>query len=90
MANPNLVLKSIESIDGNFCVDIFQRSDKTFGFEEFRRDPEDLKGWFSVGGFANLIFLSQDEAISGANKKILWLSSVKQSKHKSFNSPLGD
>jgi len=24
------------------CVDIFSRPDGTFGFEEFRRDPEDM------------------------------------------------
>ncbi|HEY2564091.1 MAG TPA: hypothetical protein VGI44_10300, partial [Acidimicrobiales bacterium] len=26
------------------CVDIFSRPDGTFGFEEFRRDPEDMGG----------------------------------------------
>jgi len=26
------------------CVDVFARPDGTFGFEEFRRDPEDM-GW---------------------------------------------
>jgi hypothetical protein len=35
------VLASIETGDGHRCVDLFRRLDGTFGYEEFRRDPED-------------------------------------------------
>jgi hypothetical protein len=35
------VLASVEDSDGSRCVDFFSRPDGTFGFEEFRRDPED-------------------------------------------------
>lgn len=37
-----LVLTSIETPDRQRCVDLFQRQDGTFGFEELRRDPEDM------------------------------------------------
>jgi hypothetical protein len=36
-----VVLKSIISPDSKYCVDVFIRSDGTFGFEEYRRDVED-------------------------------------------------
>jgi hypothetical protein len=35
------VLASIETDDGLRCVDLFRRPDGTFGYQEFRRDPED-------------------------------------------------
>jgi hypothetical protein len=38
------VLVSYQTVDASRCVDIFSRPDGTFGFEEFRRDPEDRGG----------------------------------------------
>src|SRR6266403_513923 len=38
------VLASRENAEGNRCVDIFRRDDGSFGFEEYRRDPEDRGG----------------------------------------------
>jgi hypothetical protein len=37
-----LVLASWQSSDRFRCVDIFRRPDGSYGFEEFRRDPEDI------------------------------------------------
>ena len=34
------------------CVDIFSRPDGTFGFEEFRRDPEDMGAWTPVAYYS--------------------------------------
>ena len=56
MAHENKVMKSINSPDGGCCVDIFVRPDATFGFEEFRRDSEDARGWFPIGSHGGLIF----------------------------------
>ena len=36
------VLQSIESVSRIYCVDVFIRPDGSFGFEEFRKDPEDM------------------------------------------------
>ncbi|MEP7171919.1 MAG: hypothetical protein ABI705_00385 [Aestuariivirga sp.] len=36
-----LVFISNENIEHDRCVDLFERSDGTCGFEEFRRDVED-------------------------------------------------
>ena len=55
------------------CVDIFQRPDDSFGFEEYRRDPEDGSGWFPVGGFAERRFTSAGEAETAAKKAVAWL-----------------
>jgi len=34
------------------CVDIFKRPDGTFGFEEFRRDSEDMGSWTPIAYFS--------------------------------------
>lgn len=34
----NKVLRSVETPDGDRCVDIFRRPDGTFGFAVFRRE----------------------------------------------------
>ena len=36
------VLASHQTLEADRCVDVFSRPDGTFGFEEFRRDPEDM------------------------------------------------
>ena len=57
-----------------FCVDIFQREDTTFGFEEFSRDFEDLNGWFPIGGYSNLVFTKKRDAIHAACIRVNWFS----------------
>ena len=39
------VLASPSTAAVDRCVDIFRRPDGTFGFEVFRRDPEDMGSW---------------------------------------------
>ena len=51
-----LVIKSIEIEDGLRCVDVFRRGDGSYGFEEYRRDPEDRRGWYATGGFFCVTF----------------------------------
>ena len=41
------VIRSINNSDESLCVDIFQREDNTFGFDEYRRDKEMFGGFFS-------------------------------------------
>ena len=68
-----VVLSSIETFDGDRCVDIFQRADGTFGFDEFRRDPETKTGWFRIGHFENDVFASRGKAIEAAKQRVVWL-----------------
>jgi hypothetical protein len=58
------------------CVDIFVRPDGTFGFEEFRRDPEDMGAWTPVAYFSAREFETEAEALSGARDAVFWLPAV--------------
>lgn len=74
MAHVNKVARSIETDDGGRCVDIFVRPDGTFGFEEYRRDVEDGRGWFPIGDHASQIFADRDAALAAASSKVAWLA----------------
>jgi hypothetical protein len=63
------VLTSLESEDGLYCVDLFRRADGTFGYEEFRRDPEDRGAWTPVRFASGLVFRSLEDG-----KAIAWLT----------------
>lgn len=76
MEKKNVVLKSVNSPDGGLCVDIFLRPDGTFGFEEYRRDVEDEKGWFPIGFFGERIFNNESDALNEAQIKVAWLKGV--------------
>ena len=73
MAHVNKVLRSINAPDAARCVDIFQRPDDTFGFEEFRRDVEDPGGWFAIGGHGNRSFTTAEDAFEQARTALSWL-----------------
>lgn len=73
MAHKNKVLKSINLMDETRCVDIFLRPDGTFGFEEFRRDIEDNRGWFPIGYFGDRVFSTEKRALAEAFAKVGWL-----------------
>ncbi len=75
MADINRVLRSIETDDGGRCVDLFVRPDGTFGFEEYRRDSEDRRGWFPIGGYAAKSFATEPEARAAALATVPWLAS---------------
>ena len=69
-----VVIQSINNYESNLCIDFFSRNNGTFGYEEFRRDPENTSGWYKVGYFANKVFSSKDEAYNDAVKRISWLN----------------
>ena len=73
MAHKNKVMQSINASGEILCVDIFRRPDGTFGFDEFRRDPEDPRGWYSVGHHAGLIFEREQDAKAEAMRIVAWL-----------------
>jgi len=58
------------------CVDIFVRPDGTFGFEEFRRDPEDMGIWTPIAYYSTREFFSQQDAVDAAREAVLWLAEV--------------
>lgn len=76
MAHLNKVVRSINMPGEQVCVDIFARPDGTFGFDEYRRDPEDMRGWYSIGNFGDLTFASADLALAAARREVAWLNEV--------------
>ena len=68
------VVHSVNSDDGRRCVDVFRRPDGTYGFEEYRRDPEDPSGWGGAAGYAGLRFADRDAALHAARAAVPWLA----------------
>jgi len=69
-----VVLASIENEEHDRCVDLFQRPDGSFGFEEFRRDPEDAGAWTPVQHYARKSFASREDALAAAKQAVPWLA----------------
>ncbi len=69
------VMRSIEEPGGLRCVDLFRRPDGSWGFAEYRRNPEDPRGWTGIGagtdGFASLA-----AALDAARGAVPWLDAV--------------
>ena len=72
-----VVFRSLENEDHDRCVDLFERPDGTFGFEEFRRDVEDAGRWTPVSFFSDLVYISADMALAAARRAVIWLGAVK-------------
>ena len=58
------------------CVDVFSRPDGTVGFEEFRRDPEDMGTWTPVAYYSSRNYSSEEAALEAALAVVPWLSAV--------------
>lgn len=76
MAHRNKVARSIETPDGTRCVDIFRRPDGSYGFAEFRRDPEDGSGWHPAGLPESGAFATAEAALAEARAWVAWLAPV--------------
>ena len=74
MAHENKVIRSINLAGEMICVDLFQRPDGSYGFDEFRRDPEDGRGWYSIGHHSAARFESYEDALEQARATVEWLS----------------
>lgn len=76
MTKKNVVIRSY-NLDGDTqCLDIFRRPDGTYGFEEYRRDPEDGRGWFAVGVYSTRSFNQESDAVANAKESVAWLGSI--------------
>ncbi|RFP88344.1 hypothetical protein DZK27_09690 [Rhodobacteraceae bacterium 63075] len=74
MAHENKVMRSLGQEGGPLRVDIFRRPDGSFGFEEYRRDPEEGRGWFSLGHHGGRVFDSEAGALAAARAAVRWLA----------------
>jgi len=73
LAHINKVIQSINLDGADIFVDVFMRPDGTYGFDEFRRDPEDTRGWYRVGHFSDRVFADDVTALADAKKTVSWL-----------------
>lgn len=71
-----LVLASPSTPGVDRCVDVFVRPDGTFGFEEFRRDPEDMGVWIPIAYYSAGEFETYADALSAARAAVPWLAAV--------------
>jgi hypothetical protein len=69
-----LVFVSIENFEHDRCVDFFSRPDATFGFQEFRRDPEDRGEWTPVQYCSAVVFEAANDAFDAAERAVPWLA----------------
>ena len=67
------VITSLENSTGDRCVDIFVRADGTYGFEEYRRDHEDGRGWFPLHYYSSQVFDTEEEALAQAKSTVAWM-----------------
>ena len=51
LTHSNIIVQSFNLEGDTVCVDIFMRADGTYGIDEFRRDPEYGRGWFSISHY---------------------------------------
>ena len=58
-------------------MDIFARPNRTFGFEEFRSDPEDMGRWTPIAYYSNREFATEADAIVAARESVLWLAGAR-------------
>ena len=68
------VIRSLEDADGFRCVDIFKRPDGSYGFKEFRRDPEDAGRWTLLGDYSQHSYATKDDALRAAATNLAWFS----------------
>ena len=66
------VVNSFDNDEKNRCVDILQDLDGNFRFQELRREPEDISGWFLIRDSSPIHFASEAEAIKGAQQAVKW------------------
>jgi len=68
------VVRSINDETATRCVDVYRNADGSFGYGEFRRDPEDPRGWTRLGGLMSGKFGSPEEALTASRAAVPWLA----------------
>ncbi len=66
------MLASYQTADAVRRVDVFRRPDGTSGFEEYRRDPEDMATWTSVHRLSGARDASRAVAADDARHAVPW------------------
>ena len=68
------VRNSVNNEYADRCVDFFVRADGSFGYKEFRRDPEDQGAWFTTAFDRTAVFACYEDALKSTLLRVAWLS----------------
>jgi hypothetical protein len=74
--NPGWSWGSIENFERDRRLDLFSRPDASYGFEEFRRDPEDRGGWTPLHCCSGMVFATESDASAAARRAVPWLAAI--------------
>jgi hypothetical protein len=68
------IVRTILHSEGNRKVEVFRRSDGTFGFEESKwfDDPENC--WVPFGRYSNAVIDTLDNALKEAEGRVPWVT----------------
>ena len=75
---PYRVVNSFENDVRNRCVDIVLHPDGRFGFQEWRREPEDPGNWAMLTDDGGARSESEADAIAAARRRVPWFSAAEQ------------
>jgi hypothetical protein len=65
-----VVLAIIERRGNSLCLDIFRHGDGTYGFQEYRRDAEDLGAWSPQARTAGGVYATRAAALEAAKRVV--------------------
>jgi hypothetical protein len=68
------VVATVHSDDARHCVKVIKQPNGTFGFQEYRRDPEDAGGWTLVQENSGASLATERLALAAARSSVAWLS----------------
>lgn len=74
------VVTTVHNRDADRCVKIIRQPDGTFGFQEFRREPEDAGRWTLVSEGARGVHATQVQAVAAAEDDVAWLRDQRTAK----------
>ena len=63
---------SFENAERSRCVDIVRSTSGRFRFQEWRRETEDLSGWFLMVDSGTQTFDTEEQAVASARAAIAW------------------
>lgn len=64
---------SLEDREGLRCIDVVEAGG-SYGFKEFRRDPEDGGRWSIVADYSDRRYDSREDALAAAARAVGWLA----------------
>jgi len=70
-----IVHMSLNCPDGWRCVDVIKHPSGLYSWCEFRRDPEDPRGWRPIGTASVGSFANAELALADARRVVGWLNS---------------